>query len=195
MPHLFDQCIDENIVQRARRGDRDAHAALYTTFATPVHTLAWRLTARREVAEEVMQETFIEMIRSIANYRGDGAIGPWIRRIAVSKCLMHFRSAWQRRRDDHEPVELDRFAGASVDGAAELELERLLARLPETPRTVVWLHDVEGYTHREIGELMNKTASFSKSQLTRAHAVLRSAAAPQSEHSEVPPCTPQSLNY
>lgn len=194
MPNLFDQCIDETIVQRARRGDRDAHEALYHAFATPVHTLAWRLTTRREVAEEVMQETFIEMIRSMADYRGDGAIGPWIRRIAVSKCLMHFRSAWQQRRDDREPVELDQFAGTSADGAAVLELERLLARLPETPRAVVWLHDVEGYTHREIGELMNKTASFSKSQLARAHAVLRSAVAPQNDQ-EVQTCTPQSLSY
>ncbi|HET8552153.1 MAG TPA: RNA polymerase sigma factor [Gammaproteobacteria bacterium] len=195
MPNLFDQHIDETIVQQARRGDRNAHETLYTVFAAPVHTLAWRLTARREVADEVMQETFIEMIRSIADYRGDGTIGPWIRRIAVSKCLMHFRSAWRRLRDDREPVELDQLAATSVDGAVELELERLLARLPETPRTVVWLHDVEGYTHREIGELMNKTASFSKSQLARAHAVLRSAVAPQSENSQEVPCTPQSLSY
>ncbi|HET7369722.1 MAG TPA: RNA polymerase sigma factor [Gammaproteobacteria bacterium] len=194
MPNSFDQTIEDAVLRDARRGKREAHAAVYAAFATPVHTLAWRLTARREVAEEVLQETFVEVIRSIKQYRGDGAIGPWIRRIAVSKCLMHFRSAWSRLRDDCEPVELDAFAGASADGAAEVEVERLLARLPDTARTVVWLHDVEGYTHREIGALMNRTASFSKTQLARAYATLKEACAPESDQ-EVRSCTPQSLTY
>src|SRR5699024_10943534 len=81
-------------------------------FATPVHTLAWRITARREVADEAMPETFVEMIRSIADYRGGGSTGPGMRRSAVSKCLMHFRWAWNRLRHDCEPCQLDRSGAA-----------------------------------------------------------------------------------
>lgn len=182
MPNSFHQSVGSGVVDSARGGSREAHATLYAVFAPAVYTLAWRLTARRDTAEEILQETFVEVIRSIPDYRGDGTIGPWIRRIAVSKCMMHFRSAWQRLRDDLAPGDFDRlYAAADANPQARIEVEELLATLPATTRAVVWLHDVEGYTHSEIGELMGKTASFSKSQLTRAYTALRQAFAPESE--------------
>lgn len=182
MPNSFDQSVGSGVVDSARGGSREAHAALYAAFAPPVYTLAWRLTGRRDTAEEILQETFVEVIKSIAGYRGDGTIGPWIRRIAVSKCMMHFRSAWQRLRDDLAPGDFDQlYAAVDANPHARIEVEELLVTLPPPTRAVVWLHDVEGYTHKEIGALMGKTASFSKSQLTRAYAALRRAFAPESE--------------
>src|SRR5690606_24092954 len=93
-------------LERAKRGDMDAHAQLYQAFAPMVYTLARRMLASPAHAEDVLQETFVEIIRSISTWRGDGEFGLWVRRIAVNKCLMHLRSSWVSRRGelDGEPA-------------------------------------------------------------------------------------------
>jgi RNA polymerase sigma-70 factor (ECF subfamily) len=139
------------------------------------------MTGSTHTADDLLQETFIEVIRSIGNFRGDASLATWIRKIAVSKCLMHLRSAWQNRAtlfrdlgEDHLPYEPAVACGAPLT-QAQMDLEKALARLSDTARVVVILHDVEGYTHREIADLMGKSVSFSKSQLARAHQRLQQA--------------------
>jgi RNA polymerase sigma factor (sigma-70 family) len=164
--------IDPKVLALARRGDGQAHAELYTAFAPLVFTLARRMLASRASAEDVLQETFVEVIRKIAAYRGDADIGFWIRRIAINRCLMQIRSAWNARRVDTEHFDAA-IGAAAANGDDQIALERALDALSPTARAVVWLHDVEGLTHREIGRLMGRTPSFSKSQLARAHERLR----------------------
>jgi RNA polymerase sigma-70 factor (ECF subfamily) len=172
---------------RARRGDRDAHGELYTVFAGPVFTLARRMLASKALAEDVLQETFVEVICKIDGFRGEAEIGTWIKRIAINKCLMHLRSSWVSRR---RPAEDDEHAGEERSGALDqLALERALDCVPDVARAVVWLHDVEGYTHAEIGKLMGRTTSFSKSQLARAHERLRALLEGAEEQSETSLCT------
>jgi RNA polymerase sigma-70 factor (ECF subfamily) len=168
--------VDELTLARARRGDPEALELLYATFARPVYTLGCRLTGGAESAEDILQETFLELLRSLPGYRGEGAFGSWLRRIAVSKVLMRRRRA--RVRSVEAPQEVADAPGAwspAPDRRWQLrfDLERALARLPEAARVVVWLHDVEGMTHAEIAEAFDKTESFSKSQLARAHDRLR----------------------
>jgi RNA polymerase sigma-70 factor (ECF subfamily) len=169
--------VDELLIARARRGDLNALEGLYEAFADPVFTLARRLCRSREEAEEVLQETFLEVVRSVRGFRGDGAFGAWIRRVAVSKALTSLR---RRRRGDVEVVEPDHRgleavpATGSSQSWRKVDLERALARLPDDSRAVVWLHDVEGLTHVEIAAIFGRSTSFSKSQLARAHAKLRS---------------------
>ncbi len=173
--------LDPDLIARARQGDRAAHATLYEKFGTSIYTLACRMTQRPAVADEILQETFVEVIRKIDSFRGEAPLGAWIRRIAVNKCLMHLRSAWHRHVWQSDSLlETDAVIDRAVDsdeGSSRIQhyvdLTRALANIPDTARIVVWLHDVEGYTHREIGEMMGKTASFSKSQLARAHTRLR----------------------
>jgi RNA polymerase sigma factor (sigma-70 family) len=120
-----------------------------------------------------LQETFVEVLRNVGSCRGHAEFGPWVRRIAVNKCLMHLRSPWVARRaradaaDELSPAQEDACPGEQAS------LERALAALSPTARAVIWLHDVEGYTHEEIARFMGRTASFSKSQLARAHERLR----------------------
>ncbi len=179
MSKFADIEIDPAIVRRAARGDVRAHEIIYRAFATPVYSICLRFTRAPANAEDLVQETFIEVMRSIRNLRGDAALGSWIRRIAVSKALMFLRSAWTRRgqslSDDWEDVTAAPASGCGVPGRPDdaLDLDAALARLPEVSRAVVWLHDVEGFTHKEIAELMGKTESFSKSQLSRAYRRLR----------------------
>lgn len=175
-------------IARARRGDRDAHAELYAVFAGPVFTLARRMLASKALAEDVLQETFVEVLCKIGGFRGEAEVGTWIKRIAINKCLMHVRSSWVARR---VPSEGDEHAAEHRSGALDqqLALERALDQVADVARAVVWLHDVEGYTHAEIGRLMGRTASFSKSQLARTHERLRALLdGPESEN-ETNVCT------
>ena len=179
MSKFADIQIDPAIIKRAARGDARAHEILYRAFATPVYSLCLRFTRVPAHAEDLVQETFIEIMRSIGQFRGEAAVGSWIRRIAVTKALMFLRSAWTARGqsladgwDDMTPGD-NVSHGISRHPDDALDLDAALANLPSVSRTVVWLHDVEGFTHKEIAALMGKTESFSKSQLSRAYQRLR----------------------
>jgi RNA polymerase sigma factor (sigma-70 family) len=169
--------VPDVVVTRAKSGDLEALEALYRAFETPVYNLALRMLRRSEDAEDVLQETFLEVVRSIRQYRGEGHLWGWIRQIAASKALMRIRRNQVRATeelDDESAAAAGPRAGVEAGGwPARIDLERAFERLSETSRAVVWLHDVEGYTHEEIAEQMNRTVSFSKSQLARAHARLR----------------------
>ena len=186
-PPSFSVSVDEITVARARAGDEAALEALFRRFETPVYTLARRLTGSAHDAEDVLQETFLEVVRSIRRFRGDGSLAGWIRKVAASKALMRLRQQDARvprggalRRPRRSVVG---GAGPAArrrqrTAAERVDLEAALARLPATARAVIWLHDVEGYSHDEIAVMAGRTASFSKSQLSRAHARLRELLAP-----------------
>jgi RNA polymerase sigma factor (sigma-70 family) len=166
--------LDELAIERARSGDLSALEGIYRAYEGTVYSLARRICRSSEDAEEVLQETFLEVCRSIKRFRGTGpgSLTAWVKRIAASKALIRLR--YERYRQTEELHEESAWA-ARRDGdiGLTLDLESALKELSETARSVVWLHDVEGYTHEEIAELMNRTVSFSKSQLSRAHARLR----------------------
>src|SRR5207249_10616081 len=161
--------VPDVLVARAQAGDEAALEALFRSFETPVYNLVRRMLRRPEDAEDVLQETFLEVVRNIKQYRGEGHLWGWVRRIASTKALMRIRRDQVRATEslDDEPGKPGMHVGANID------LERAFEHLSETSRAVVWLHDVEGYTNEEIAEQMGKSVSFSKSQLARAHARLR----------------------
>ena len=179
MSKFADIDIDPGVIKRAAAGDAKAHEIIYRAFSAPVYSICLRFTKVPAHAEDLVQETFIEIMRSIAKFRGEAALGSWIRRIAVTKALMFLRSAWTKRgqmlADDWQEVtEGDALShGISRHPDDALDLDAALSSLPDVSRTVVWLHDVEGYTHKEIARFMGKTESFSKSQLSRAYQRLR----------------------
>lgn len=158
------------VVARAKLGDPVALEALYRAYSGPAYNLARRICRTTEDAEDVLQETFFEVCRSIRNYRGDGSVWGWIRTVTSSKALMRLRRNKYRVTDELD----DEVAPArSASPALRMDLENALDRLSDTARAVVWMHDVEGFTHEEIATQMGKTVSFSKSQLARAHQRLR----------------------
>jgi len=179
MSKFADIQIDAAIVKRAARGDTKAHEILYRAYSAPVYSVCLRFTRVPAQAEDLLQETFIEVMRSIAGFRGEAPVGMWIRRIAVSKSLMFLRSAWHKRGqsldDDWEEMQTGAHVSRGNPAQPEqaIDLDSALGALPAVSRTVVWLHDVEGYTHKEIAGLLGKSESFSKSQLSRAYQKLR----------------------
>src|SRR5881409_4098752 len=103
--------VPDILVARAKSGDLEALEALYRAFGTPVYNLALRVLRRPEDAEDVLQETFLEVVRSIKQYRGEGHLWGWIRQIATSKALMRIR---------HDRVrEMEEFHEESAAGAGE----------------------------------------------------------------------------
>lgn len=173
MSSFIDPDVPKELLRAAQAGDMAAHEALFRRFHGPVYNLARRMLTNEAGAEEVVQDTFVEIIRKIDSFRSESPLGGWVRKIAVNFSLMHLRSAWHKRAVPLAVVgETQANADPSRAGNAS-DLSRALAQLPVKTRMVVWLHDVEGLTHKEIGELMGKTTSFSKSQLVRAHERLR----------------------
>jgi len=157
--------VTSEVLSAACSGDTRAQEAIYRSYQRPVYSLIRRLIARPAIADELFQDTFIEILRSLQSYSGDGAFGGWVRAIAVNKCLMYLRSPWHRSfayldADENEPLAellMDGASGPDAQVQASSDVERALATLPPLTRSVVWLHDVEGYTHGEIARLMGRS--------------------------------------
>jgi RNA polymerase sigma factor (sigma-70 family) len=178
--------VAPELIRAACAGDARAHEAIYRCCERQVYTLIRRLVPRPAIADELFQETFVEILRSIRDYSGHGSFAGWVRAIAVNKCLMYLRSPWHRSlmflEDENSGTltELrDEASSPDVVAQAGTDIERALAQLPPLTRSIVWLHDVEGYTHGEIARVVGRTTSFSKSQLARAHKRLRELLDPQ----------------
>jgi RNA polymerase sigma factor (sigma-70 family) len=176
MPSLHSIELSPEILDRARAGDREAHEDIYKTLSKAVFTLLRRLVPRPAIAEELLQDVFVEILRSLGSYRATGSFNGWVRSIAVSKALMYLRSPWHRGLgwlEADSVLSLHQEAISTAFEPIDADLERALASLPSISRAVVWLHDVEEMTHAEIARLFGRSTSFSKSQLARAHRELR----------------------
>ncbi len=173
MAGFLDKVLDDALVRAAQRGDRKAHEVIYRTFSGPVYTLARRMLRNPEAADEILQDTFLEVLRKLEQYRFEAPLGGWIRRIAVNKSLMYMRSYWNRFRDQFDTDLEGTLSTPDGEAARELDICSAMDLLPAPGRAVLWLHTVEGYTHEEIGNMLGKSPSYSKSQLSRAYQRLR----------------------
>lgn len=201
MPKLSDLAIPAEILTQARAGSEAALEAIYRACLPGVRTLVRRLVSRPAIAEELTHDVFVQVLKKLKTFTGEGSFGAWVRTIAVSCCLMHLRSPWNRAALwlEREPLEeIADSAGMAIDGGAPVRsrhedecLERAFAGLAPLTRTVVWLHDVEGCTHAEIAAQLGRSVSFSKSQLARAHERLRRQL---QDSEEKVPCTPVSTS-
>jgi RNA polymerase sigma-70 factor (ECF subfamily) len=166
------------LLARARSGEAAARQALYAQLAPATLNLIRRMVGQRALAEDLFQDTMMIFYERLAQYRHEAPLGAWLRQIAVSRCLMYLRSPWKRARLCLEPVD----GGVAAEVAALvtpgyggelIDLERALASLAPTARAIVWMYEVEGYSHQEIAVAFGRSVSFSKSQLARAHVRLR----------------------
>ena len=168
----FEIELDDLTLARARRGDLDACESIFRKFNQPAYSVAYRVCQCRELAQEITQEAFITVFRKLGQFRGDAPFWGWLRRVVVNHAISSLRKAPKA-----DPVELQDFHGkaesASDQVGLAMDLESALAVLGAEDRTIVWLHDVEGYNHREIADLFGKTESFSKTRLSRARSKLR----------------------
>jgi RNA polymerase sigma-70 factor (ECF subfamily) len=175
---LTDIDVPLDVLARARSGSEGAQAAIYAAVAPATFGLVRRLAGSKALAEDLFQETMMAVFQSLESFRGEAPLGAWVRQVAVSKCLMYLRSPWHRARMkltyDGDSDWVESLLPVTPGPRAEVvDLERALASLAPTARAVVWLFEVEGYSHEEIAQSFGRSVSFSKSQLARAHAKLR----------------------
>ena len=170
--------VPDALLARVRAGDRAAFEQLYRWFERPVYTLAVRMLGDRDQAQDVLQDTMLKAYSRIDGFdaRGGSPFWGWLRQVAVNEALMRLRRDRRLSRELADDGALDHAEDlgppppAAADAAA---LQRAMARLPAATRSVLWLYHAEGYTHDEIAVLMQRTASFSKSQLARGTRRLR----------------------
>jgi len=173
---------DTQLIARAQRGNEEAFRALFDTHKRRVYSLCLRMTGDTAEAEDLTQEAFLQLFRKISTFRGESAFSTWLHRLVVNVVLMHLRKKGLQQisldevdSSQEEPVKRDygdddrRLIG-SID---RISLEAAIAALPPGYRTVFVLHDVEGYEHNEIAQIMNCSIGNSKSQLHKARMKLR----------------------
>jgi RNA polymerase sigma-70 factor (ECF subfamily) len=161
------------LVRKACDGDGVAVRALYDRYAPRVFAVVRRIAGDDELAQDYAQEAWIRAIRALPTFRGDARFSTWLHRIAVNSALQALRKAETRRKREAPMPETVAVAPRMGDSLLSQRLESAMDRLPEGMRSVLILHDVEGYTHEEIGELLGVTSGTSKSQLFKARAKMR----------------------
>ena len=181
---------DTDWAERSAAGDRQAFEKIYRGYQNRVYGLSLRLTGDVVEAEQLTQDTFVKAWFAIGGYSGRGQLGGWLGRVATNLWRDRYRSRARRERLAVEAA-ADKGAAAgseptaSLSGAARsqpdgviplltaMDLERCIARLPDGGRAVYVFHEIEGYSHREIAELLNVAVGTVKAQLHRARRLLR----------------------
>lgn len=171
-PNAFYAPLDALTLRRAQRGERAAFAEIYECYKRPCFTLALRVLGEAAASEDVVQEVFVRLFDAIRRFRGDAPFGAWLRRMVANATIDELRRRRWLETDDG----LD--ARAIAPGASELpehqlETWQMLMRLPPRARAVLVLHEIEGYTHKELAALFGQSESYSKSILARALARLQ----------------------
>ncbi len=165
---------ESQLIARIIAGDRLAGRALYDTHAPRVYSLAYRLSGDAEKAREVTQDTFIRAFSRLSQFRGDAAFSTWLHRIVVSVVSNSRRTDVRFGRE----VTLDEAQSVAVtapESDPDLKecIARAVERLSEAYRTTLIMHDIEGYTHAEIAEILGVPEGTSKSRLSAARAQMR----------------------
>jgi RNA polymerase sigma-70 factor (ECF subfamily) len=184
-----DDDSERSLIQRAQRGEDRAFATLFQFHKTLVFSVCLRMTGNMADADDLTQEAFLRMFRSINSFRGDSAFSSWLYRIAVNTVLMKLRCRRMALVSLDEPIStgdsasLKRDEGKtdpSLNGAIDrIALRRAVAELPEGCRQVFHLYEVEGYQHREIAQILQCSVGNSKSQLHKARLKMRNGLFPK----------------
>jgi RNA polymerase sigma-70 factor, ECF subfamily len=177
-----DRVAEAAAIEQAKQGDALAFETLYNLHKRRVYSLCLRMTANTAMAEDLTQEAFLQLFRKIGTFRGESAFSTWLHRMAVNVVLMQLRKknliltpldeTLQTEEDSpkKEPGADDARLIGSID---RLRLEEAVSALPPGYRTVFVLHDVEGYEHNEIADMVGCSIGNSKSQLHKARMKLR----------------------
>ena len=169
---------EAQLLRRARRGDQAAFESLYRDHARAVHALALRLVGNAAEAEDIVQETFLRMFGFLSGLREDTPLRPWLKRVAANQAIDRLRRH-HRLETEADLATLADEAHASPADA--VDADALLRRLPPLARTVLWLHEMEGWSHEDLARRFGRTPSWSKSLLSRSLARLRAGLEPEGD--------------
>jgi RNA polymerase sigma-70 factor (ECF subfamily) len=186
---------EAEVIAKAQLGDELCFAALYAQHKRRVFSLCLRMTGDHAQAEDFTQEAFLQLFRKIASFRGESAFSTWLHRLSVNIVLMQLRKkvlseisldeSLDNQQEDQPKREIatrDNVLHGSID---RITLQRVIDDLPPGYRIIFVLHDVEGYEHNEIAEMLGCSIGNSKSQLHKARMKLRSLLATEKKSAPV----------
>ncbi|MBU2972124.1 RNA polymerase sigma factor [Pseudoalteromonas sp. C2R02] len=171
----FQKQLSQVVIDQAIEGDMSALEVVYLTYADACFSLAYRISQDQTLAQDIVHEAFIKIMNKICNFNNDGSFAGWIRRILVNETINRVKS--------NSILKL--VADTEVEESASNDLfdfnwlitchdlDEILKNLPTQSRAVLLLHQVEGYTHKEIADLYGKSESYSKVTLSRAYKSLK----------------------
>jgi RNA polymerase sigma-70 factor, ECF subfamily len=180
----YNKLKDYEVIRRAQEGDTKGFEYLYQSHCKRVYALCLRMVRNASDAEDLTQEAFLLLFRKIHTFRGDSAFSTWLHRLVVNSVLMHLRKkplpaisidAGPGADDDTTLPRLDlAVPDLCLEGSIDrINLERCIVQLPAGSREIFVLHDIQGYQHNEIAEILGRSEGVSKSQLHRARKRLR----------------------
>lgn len=177
-----EKLTEAQAIERAKQGDEAAFETLYNLHKRRVYSLCLRMVSNPAQAEDLAQEAFLQLFRKISTFRGESAFSTWLHRMTVNVVLMQLRRKNLPQVSLEETLESEDDTPKKEFGAEDLklagsidrlQLQRAIDRLPPGYRTVFVLHDVEGFEHNEIADMVGCSIGNSKSQLHKARLKLR----------------------
>ena len=175
---------EDNLIARAKAGDRAAMGELYELHASSVYTTVRRLAGNDQLAEDLSQEAWLRAFEKVDLFRGDSAFGTWLYRLATNVALNYLRRSSKRSAVEAR-ANFPRVTKAQDDVVVTRHvLMHAMDQLPSGYRRVLVLHDVEGWTHQEIARSLDCSPGTSKSQLHKARARMRELMEPAGSHTD-----------
>jgi len=161
---------ESRLINKCKKGNVKAFKSLYDLHKEKLYNVAYRILGNHEDTEDSLQDVFIIIYQKITDFRGDAAFSTWLYRIAVNTCLNKLRMSKPNINSEFSENEINRdFPYVKKnDQMTNMILDQEIQNLPTGYRTVFILYEVEGFTHEEIGEILDISAGTSKSQLSRA---------------------------
>ncbi len=165
---------EEVILSGCRNNDRRSQELLYRHFAKKMYAICLSYAGERPMAQDILQESFIKVFKSIKQYKNDGSLEGWIRKIVSNTAIDHIRR--RKRTDEYNEVDQNDPGTHTSNAAMNIigfnELMEQVGRLPEGARLIFNLHALDGFTHKEIAQKLEITEGTSKSQFNRARKLL-----------------------
>ena len=167
--------LDLKLIESCIKGDRKAQKVLYDHLAPRMFPLCIRYMGDRELAEDILQDGFITLFTRLDSYKGDGSFEGWARKIFVTTALMNLRKKdVLKMSDDLEAARgMKSEVSTQIQNIGYKDLMKLVAQLPPGFRTVFNMYAVEGFSHKEIGEMLGINETTSRTQFSRARARLQ----------------------
>ena len=162
-------------IESCRKGDRKAQKALFDRLAPRMFPVCIRYAGDRETAEDILQDGFVTLFSKLDTYKGEGSFEGWARKIFVNTALMYLRKkdALKMSDDLENARHLASGTTTQIENIGYKELIKLVTSLPTGFRTVFNMYVLEGYSHKEIAEILNITETTSRTQLSRARVWLQ----------------------
>ncbi|NQY16874.1 RNA polymerase sigma factor [Alteromonas sp.] len=170
---VFGNKSENELILKAKSGDKHAFRALYDEHIGRVYALCYRLTGEKGMAEDAAQEVFIQLWRKLNNFDGQSQFSTWLHSVTANITISYMRKqkGWVQRMFNLESSGISEMTAQS--SITDIDLEALVIRLPERARMVFVLHALEGYRHEDIANMLNMAVGSSKAQFFRAKQLLK----------------------